>query len=306
MENALEGSKTPEQIRKERDILYGLFRDHMELQGSLHTTEIALEALLKSLHLFDPEDPAAFDRQLGELYNAIWSSEPRITPLISMLSICDTDAKTNALTDAREKMIACIQGRLDYVNGSVERVAEAGLHLVQDGDFIIVHSVSVILQRLLGKAKKQGKSFKVLILKQDPNKTGQVMRQLWEEGVDYQAAPEYSISHFMDQATKMFLGAMAITEDDKVVCSIGTASIVGMAHLNNLPVYLFVSPLALSDKVCGEHNIHRKEEVCVDGALEYTQIIHSNDVVDVCMMNHLVSEEGEMDESWRERFACRI
>ncbi|MFP4308910.1 MAG: hypothetical protein ACLFRG_16780 [Desulfococcaceae bacterium] len=306
METALEESKTPEQIRKERDILYGLFRDHMELQGSLHATEIALAALLKSLRLFTPEEPEDFDRQLGQLYDAIWSSEPRITPLISMLSICDADAKTNALTDAREKMIACIQGRLNYVNESVERVAEAGAHLVEDGDFIVVHSVSIILKRLLGKAKERGKSFKVLILKQDMNKTGQVMRQLREEGVDYRAAPEYSVAHFMDQATKMFLGAMAITEDDKAVCSVGTASIVGMAHLNNLPVYLFVSPLALSDKVCGDHNIHRKEEVCVDSGLEYTQIIHSNDVVDICMMNHLVGEDGEMDESWRERFACRI
>lgn len=298
--------KAPEQVRKERDILYSLFRDHMELQGSLHTTEIALEALLTSLRLFQPEEPEDFDRQMAALYDAIWSSEPRITPLISMLSICELDAKSNAITDSREKMIACIQGRLDYVSQSVERVAEAGVHLVAEGDFIIVHSVSSILKRLLGKARQRGKNFKVLILIQDPNKTGQIMKQLREEGVDYQAAPEYSISHFIGQATKMFLGAMAITEDDKVVCSTGTANIVGMANLNNLPVYLFVSPLALSDKVCRDHNIHRKEEVCVDGGLEYTQIIHSNDVVDICMMNHLVSEDGEMDDSWRERFACRI
>lgn len=299
-------TKTPEQVRKEREILYRLFRDHMEVQGFLRATEISLEALLKSLRLFKAEEPGDFDRQWGELYEAIWSSEPRNTPLIGMLSICETDGESQSFSDGREKMIACIQGRLNHVGRSVERVAAAGAELVADGDFIIVHSVSSILKRLLGKAREQGKDFRVLILQQDPNKTGEVMKQLREEGVDYLAAPEYSISHFMDQATKMFLGAMAITEDDKVVCAAGTASIVGMANLHDLPVYLFVSPLVLSDRECRDHNIHRKEEVCVDRGLEYTQIIHSNDVVDICRINHLVSEQGEMDEGWRERFACRV
>lgn len=46
-----------------------------------------------------------------------------------------------------------------------------------------------------------------------------------------------------DQGNKVFMGALSITEDMKVISAIGSANIVSLCHLSNLPVYLFANTL---------------------------------------------------------------
>ncbi len=301
-----------EQIRDQEN-LFKLFRDHMEINGGLYTTKIALNSFIESLKLLKAADVKDMKEQISGLLHTVRCSKPRITPLISMFEHCKEgfdrilQQEGRSPDEIRETLIAEVEKNLSRISESIEKVSDNGKTHVADGDFIIIHSVSTILGTLLRKAKADGKDFKVLLLKQDPLKTNQVEKQLSEADIAYVVAPEYSFVHFMDQATKLFLGALAVTEDDKVVCSTGTAGIVSIAHLNHLPVYLFVSPLSFSDQKCCDHNIHRKEELVCDFGIEHKEISHSNDVVDICLMDHIISEEGKMDaEMIQRRFQCRI
>jgi translation initiation factor eIF-2B subunit alpha len=70
--------------------------------------------------------------------------------------------------------------------------------------------------------------------------------------------PEYSLGHYIERGNKVFMGALSITEDMRAVSAIGSANIVSLCHLNNLPVYLFANTLKFSHRPSSQQRIHRK------------------------------------------------
>jgi translation initiation factor 2B subunit (eIF-2B alpha/beta/delta family) len=130
-------------------------------------------------------------------------------------------------------------------------------------DVIIVYSTSASIRDTLVKAHKIGKPFEVLILKQDFTK-----------------------------ANKFFLGSISITPDHKAVCPLGSAEVVSLCHLNNIPVYLFANSLKFSHKASGDHKIHEKRERRIDGQTSYSMTIHSHCIVDLNHVDFIVREDG--------------
>ena len=125
----------------------------------------------------------------------------------------------------------------------------------------------------------------------------QIERILDKEGVEYIVVPEYGLSHFLDKANKLFLGAIAVTEDGKVVIAAGTSNIISIAHIHKLPVFLFVNSLKFSVKKSMEQNIHKKIEKRSHDDFEYTLISYSHDLVDLNLIDHLIIEKGEIDNN---------
>jgi translation initiation factor 2B subunit (eIF-2B alpha/beta/delta family) len=83
----------------------------------------------------------------------------------------------------------------------------------------------------------------VIVLKQDLAKTRRLIKSLSAADIDMEIIPEYSLSHYIEQGSKVFMGALSITKDLKVVSAVGSANIVSLCHLNNLPIYLFANTL---------------------------------------------------------------
>jgi translation initiation factor eIF-2B subunit alpha len=193
-------------------------------------------------------------------------------------------------------VIAAIEDEIKHLHRNIQRVVDIGVECIEDGDFIIVYSVNAPVKRIIPEAKKRGKNFKVLIVRQDIRKTQQVMKILDKEGVEYIVVPEYGLSHFLDKADKLFLGAIAVTEDGKAVTAAGTSNIISIAHIHKLPVFLFVNSLKFSVKKSMEQNIHQKIEKRSHDDFEYTLISHSHDLVDLDLIDHLVIEEGEIEK----------
>jgi translation initiation factor 2B subunit (eIF-2B alpha/beta/delta family) len=53
----------------------------------------------------------------------------------------------------------------------------------------------------------------VIVLKQDLAKTRRLIKSLSAADIDMEIIPEYSLSHYIDQGNKVFMGALSITED---------------------------------------------------------------------------------------------
>ena len=140
------------------------------------------------------------------------------------------------------------------------------------------------------------KNFRMIVLKQDLAKTRRVIKSLSSIGIEMDVIPEYSLNHWIEDANKMFMGALSITEDYKVVSAAGSANIVGLCHLNNLPVYLFANTLKFSHQPSSKQQIHRKVESQVNGDISYPLITHSHDSVDLKQVDFLVTEDGIKDK----------
>lgn len=284
----------------DREILYNLFRDHLHVLGTSQTTRMALDAFIASLkQLKCPKED--IQQHISDLAETIKDGKPRIAPLINLIALCEQEFEKqkiferNTADAIKSAAAAIITDQILRMKQSLKKLIDVGVKYVENGDFIIIHSFSGPILDMLAQAKQQGRDFKTLVLKQAFIKTKQVIKYMARRGVPYIVVPEYDLSHFVDKATKLFLGAIGISADGKALCSMGSISIVSIAHIKKLPVFLFVNSLKFSSQKGADEHIYQKEErLCVDG-VEYTQISHSHEVLHLDLITHLVTEEGEID-----------
>lgn len=290
---------------KDKEILYKLFRDHEDVRGSSRMAMLALRSFIESIK--DLRCNASEIKELiTELCDAIKHTEPRIVPLIHMIKAFETEMEGQYAEDlekTKNEAIRILQEKHDLLKSKVEQVIEHGVNLVEDGDSIVVHTASSDVTNMLVRAKEVlKKNFKLIILKQDFVKTKLLVRTLSKAKIDLLVVPEYSLSHYIEKANKLFIGAVSITPDAKVVAAIGTANIVGLCHINKVPVYLFANSLKFSFHPSSSQRIHTKTVPTSQDDVRYMLTTHSHDIVDLKLVDHLVTEDGKIEKPFMEKY----
>lgn len=285
---------------QDREILYRLFRDHLHVRGASQTTGLALRSFIASLGQL--RCPVQDIRgQVETLIHTIKDSEPRIAPLINLIVSCEKEFEQQKIFEnsTGEQVAAgaarIVTNHIQRLEESTRRLVHIGGDCIENGDVIMIHSFSRPILEMFSCARERGTVFEILILKQAFVKTKQVIKYLEGEHLTYTVIPEYNVSHFVDKATKLFLGAIAITADGKALCSMGSNGIASIAHIAGLPVYLFVTSLKFSPERSTDQHIHKKTEQLMEGGVVFTQISHSHEIVDLELITHFVTERGEMD-----------
>ena len=290
---------------KDKEILYKLFRDHEDVRGSSRMAMLALRSFIESIN--DLRCNASEIKELiTELCDAIKHTEPRIVPLIHMIKAFETEMAGHYREDlqkTKSEATRILQEKHDLLRSKVEQVIEHGVNLVEDGDTIVVHTASSDVTNMLVRAKEfLKKSFKLIILKQDFVKTKLLVKTLSKAKIDLLVVPEYSLSHYIEKANKLFIGAVSITPDAKVVAAIGTANIVGLCHINKVPVYLFANSLKFSFHPSSSQRIHTKTVSTSQDDVKYMLTTHSHDIVDLKLVDHLVTEDGKIEKPFMEKY----
>jgi translation initiation factor 2B subunit (eIF-2B alpha/beta/delta family) len=243
---------------------------------------------------------------VNELVTAIKTTEPRITPLIHLIERFEAEMQGQYggdLAAAKRRVVEALDRQIATLSSMAGQVVANGLAAIKRYDVIIVYSTSAVIREVLVEAKHRGKPFEVLILKQDFTKTRKLIWTAAGEAIDHQVIPEYNLSNFVTRANKFFLGAMSVTPDGKAVCPLGAAEVIGLCHLNQIPVYLFASSLKFSHQTSASQSIHEKQEACLDGHTSYQMTIHSHCIVDLDHVDFIVREDGLIP---RAEFATRL
>jgi translation initiation factor 2B subunit (eIF-2B alpha/beta/delta family) len=290
---------------KDKEILYKLFRDHEDVRGSSRMAMLALRSFIESIK--DLRCNASEIKELiTELCDAIKHTEPRIVPLIHMIKAFETEMAEHYgedLQKTKSEATRILQEKHDLLKSKVEQVIEHGVNMVEDGDTIVVHTASSDVTNMLVRAKEfLKKSFKLIILKQDFVKTKLLVKTLSKAKIDLLVVPEYSLSHYIEKANKLFIGAVSITPDAKVVAAIGTANIVGLCPINKVPVYLFANSLEFSFHPSSSQRIHTKTIPTSQDDVSYMLTTHSHDIVDLKLVDHLVTEDGKIEKPFMEKY----
>jgi len=283
---------------KDRENLYKLFRDMADVLGTSRMTQIALESFIQAIRALKCPREAILPL-FNELSECIKKSRPRIVPLIHLLEEFEDEMRFTRsdvdLEAIRSDAVETLQEKLDVFRERVLRLTEVGAQYVQDGDVILVHSASgVVIKILLNAKEKLQRNFKTVVLKQDFAKTRQLIQAIAQAGIPHEVVPEYDLIHHLQQATKLFIGAVAVTPDLNVVASAGTANIVSLCHLSNIPVYLFVNSLKFSHQSTQEQHIHRKEEKETRDGLSYNLTTFSHSLVALQHIDHVITGKGEI------------
>jgi len=280
--------------QEDRQNLFKLFRDHGDVLGTHGTTLVALESFVRSI-----QDLKCSADQLQslvtELVQSIKDTEPQITPLVHLIEAFENDMRGRFSDDVpatKQKIIDVLNAKIERLQAIGEEMVVSGLQCIARYDVVIVYSTSASIRDTLVKARKIGKPFEVLILKQDFTKTRKLIWTASGEDIEHEVIPEYNLSNFITKANKFFLGTMSITPDRKAVCPLGAAEVVSLCHLNKIPIYLFANSLKFSHKQSAQHRIHEKQENHRVGHTSYSMTIHSHCLVDLSHVDFIVREDG--------------
>ena len=287
---------------KDQMILDTLFRDIVKFYSSSQTSLVTLEAIIAGITDLDCDEDM-FAPQLQEVCSIITNSQPRMFPIDNLIILFEKELEKHDyfndkdIATKKTASIEIIKNLVTRLQHDMSELAKQGLNHIEDGDFIVLHAVEEPVELLMPEAKKMGKEFKVLILKQDAIKTMQVINIMEKNSIKYTVIPEWDLIHFFDKVNKLFIGAYAITSDGKFVSDSGTSNIVSECHIHKLPIYLFSPILEITPTFSRHQNIYLKEESENVGGLDYTLISHSSDIVSLDLVDHIITDQGEIEQN---------
>lgn len=278
------------------DTLYELVRSYMDALGTSRTTLMALESYQGAIgRLTCPAE--AFGPSIKGLNRVIKTTEPKVIPLIHLLEEFESEMEAFfrlPLAEAKQKAVEILDRKLKRFEKDTLQLTERCMDCIADNDFIAVHSATAYIRNALVRAhKERQRSFKVLALKQDFQRTKDLAHDLESQGLDHVLIPEYNLSHYLKSISKLFVGAVSITSDEHAVTGIGTANVISICHASGVPVYLFVETLKFAHLPLQDQHIHQKREDRVESAFTFRMTKFSHDVVPLQMIDHLVTENGE-------------
>ena len=285
----------------DQKILDSLFRDIVKFYSSSQTSIITLRAIIKAVKFLECEDDM-FCVQIREVCKIISNSQPRMFPIDNLIILLEHELKKNSyfedknISVKKSGTIEIIEDLITRLNYDMRELANQGLDHITDGDFIVLHAVEEPVELLLPEAKKMGKEFEVLILRQESVKTNRVIKIMEKNQIKFTVIPEWDLIHTFDKVTKLFIGAYAITADGRFVSDSGTSNIVSECYIHKLPIYLFAPILEITPTISDNQNLYLKEESQYASGVDYTLISHSCDIVNLDLVNHIITDQGEISK----------
>ncbi|KAJ5587463.1 uncharacterized protein N7459_003228 [Penicillium hispanicum] len=133
-------------------------------------------------------------------------------------------------------------------------IAGSAAQKIQDGDVIVTFAGSSIVKQTLLAAHQEGKQFRVSIIDSRPLFEGKnLARALANAGLDVQYSLVHGISHAIKDATKVFLGAHAMTSNGRLYSRVGTALVAMSAKERaggvEVPVIVCCETVKFTDRV---------------------------------------------------------
>jgi len=197
----------------------------MEVRGALRIAVEASKALLSVI-----EQGATFD-ELVSASDKLRDARPTAVSLpnaINYILHLAEEAGKNEPTVAKAMLIADVTSFIKELEGTIDKIAEIGSRLIENGDVILTHCNSKTVTSVLAKAKRDGKQFKVYACETRPRYQGHItVKDLMEAGVDVtlivDSAAYYTMLH--KDVKKVFVGADTVYANGDIINKIGTSQV---------------------------------------------------------------------------------
>lgn len=173
--------------------------------------------------------------------NAIRFLKNQITKL--PLTLTESEAKTTLQSDIErfinEKIILA-----DKV------IVEHAVTKIRDGDVLLTHGSSSVVEMILLYAHELGRQFRVVIVDSRPKLEGKtLLRRLLAKGISCTYTHINAISYIMHEVTRVFLGASSVLCNGTVYSRVGTACISMVAYAFHVPVLVCCEAYKFHERV---------------------------------------------------------
>ena len=152
----------------EQQTIDKLFRDLSRVYSTSATSIIGLDSIKAAIEELVCND-SNLATEIRKLIDAVKNTQPRMFPLDNLMLILDNQIKSlsnkKQLTkESVNKILNTFRFRLE---SDLSLLVEEGIKWIENGDFIVIHSIEENIEHLIPEAKKRGINFKILVLKQD-------------------------------------------------------------------------------------------------------------------------------------------
>ncbi|KAL9129523.1 MAG: hypothetical protein Q9217_002047 [Psora testacea] len=138
-------------------------------------------------------------------------------------------------------------------------IAASAAERIKNGDVVLTYGKSSIVEKTLAEAYYQGRQFRVVVVDSRPLFEGKnLAKALAELGVEVEYSLTHGLSHVIDSATKIMLGAHAMMSNGWLYSRIGTAIVAMMAKDACLPVIVCCESLKFTDRVALDSFVHNE------------------------------------------------
>jgi len=230
----------------------------LEVQGARNVAIAAIKALEALAQETSAKTRKAFMKEFSEAKAALFASratEPLMRNAVRWI-ISQVENSGKQKVDAMAKVMSSSSRQfLKNLEASKECIAEIGSKRIRDNSVVFTHCHSSTVTHLLSKAKKDGKTFEVIVTETRPVFQGRITaKEMLALDVKTTFIVDSAARSFMRNADLVIVGADALTSEGNVINKIGTSTIALLAHEARKPFYV-VSELLKFDPstVCGDY-----------------------------------------------------
>eukprot|EP01116_Phalansterium_solitarium_P008498 TRINITY_DN22404_c0_g1_i1.p1 TRINITY_DN22404_c0_g1~~TRINITY_DN22404_c0_g1_i1.p1 ORF type:complete len:658 (+),score=151.15 TRINITY_DN22404_c0_g1_i1:159-2132(+) len=157
--------------------------------------------------------------------------------------LSEPDAKLHVLG----KIDNFIRERITLADGMI---ATSGANKIQNGDVILTYARSNVVELLCLKAKKDKKSFRVIVVDSRPKKEGKrLLKALVEADIECTYVLINAVSYVMKEVSKVFVGAYAMMANGNLISRVGTAIVAMMAQNYHVPFIVCCESYKFTERV---------------------------------------------------------
>ena len=272
----------------------------LQIQGARNVAVAAVKAIQDLSENTKSKNKAQFLDELKEAQNILAKSretEPLMRNALNFIITKSKESKTEKVAELKKLLVSNAENFLADLDKSRERTAEIGSKRIRNNSTVFTHCHSSTVTRLLAKAKKEGKNFRVICTETRPAFQGHITaRELIDLGIETTFIVDSAARTFINEVDIVLVGADAITSEGNVVNKIGTGGIAVLANEARKPFYV-VSELLKFDPetLSGDYEkIEQRSPDEVWSEAPKTLNVHNPafDVTPNRYINGLICEEG--------------
>jgi translation initiation factor eIF-2B subunit delta len=194
---------------------------------------------------------------------------------------------------AKADLCECIDSFLrEKITAADEIIAQTASKKILPGDVIITFAKSSLVLKTLLAAKKDGTSFRVIVLDSKPLFEGKRMAEdLAAADISVQYSLISAAAHAVEDANKVFLGAHAMMANGRLYSRVGTAIVAMLAHDKDIPVIVCCESVKFTERVA-------LDSIVVNEVAPPEELLSEKDVTGV-------QREGTL-KKWKETSGLQI
>jgi len=271
----------------------------LKVQGAISIALAAANAMESVIRESRAKNKSEFLKELKEAGNVLISTRPSAVALPNAVKKYLSEIEKSKVLFPKLKREAISIGNkfIKKVTASVQNIGKIGAALIADGDVIMIHCHSSTVMSVLKEAWQAGKKFEVFCRETRPWGQGYVSsKELSDFGIPTTLIIDNAAWTFMEQCSKVLVGADTITKDGAVINKIGTAPLALIAKHFKTPFYVATEMLKLDKSSTAEQVVieERGENEIIDPR-KLPKVKIRNPVFDITkpeFITKIITEQG--------------